>query len=468
MGHHGMLEYHQDYVSLDFKFLRTFLLSPKQWLVAAILMLWAFGAYTIFQSSYIQYSPDSFLYKALSGQPLTLNFLIRGDRSPTLPILLKLFKSETAFVCFQLAFFYLSWLSLFFMLGKVVRSYPVYLLLISVLAGLSIAQTFFSWHKLILTESISLSGAVLLLALLCRFMITQRISTLSVSLTLVAWVIWQFTRDSNAFFSLLVALGFLVICSLSRISDNENPKWKKGQVMAIVMCLFAAFQLFSINSSDRWKFPLIDVIGLRVLPNEAMTKEFVAMGMPMNDRVLCFKGKNAVDCKKDWAAFGDWLDSGEARDDYQHWLLSHFDTALITLFEHWEPIWTSESILYGHSLESPLSLYATRIALPRGQDFLNFMGISFYAFALAVCVMLHHGFRHWTSVLLMFYAVNIPIAFIAFHGDALDVDRHTINVQLNTYLTSWILILWSLSFTIEGILAALTTGLRTLRARWRP
>jgi hypothetical protein len=70
-------------------------------------------------------------------------------------------------------------------------------------------------------------------------------------------------------------------------------------------------------------------------------------------------------------------------------------------------------------------------------------------------VALRSGFRHWLSGLLLFYAVNIPIAFIAFHGDALEVDRHTLNAQLNTYLTSWILILWSVGFILEYIFAGL-------------
>jgi|GEM_PF-6917398 len=462
-----MLEYQQDYVSLKFTFLRTFLCSPKLWLIAAILLVWAACALSIFKSSYIQYSPDSFLYKALSQQPLTLHFLVHGDRSPTLPILLKLFKSEIAFVWFQLCFFYLSWMTLFMVLRKVVKTYLAYIALVCVLASLSIAQTFFSWHKLILTESISLSGAVLLLALLCRFLISERVTNFAFSTTMVAWVVWQFTRDSNTYFSLMIAIGFMVICSIARFSERKNEKWKKGQMLAFAMCLFASFQLFSINSSERWKFPLVDVIGLRILPNPVLTSEFVAMGMPMNEKVLCFRGKNAVDCNKDWSGFGKWFESGEARVDYQDWLLKNFVYSIQLLLVNWEPIWTSDSILYGHSLESPLSVQATKIALPRGQNFLDFIAVTLVAAALALCVVLRHGFRHWLSALLMFYVASIPIAFIAFHGDALDVDRHTINVQLNTYLTGWILILWSVSFIIEGIMAALYATGRKIRSAVR-
>ncbi len=457
-----MLEPQQEYISFNFTFLRTFLSSPKWWIIVAILSAWIVSAYAIFDASYIQYSPDSFLYKALSQQPLTLNFLIQGDRSPTLPVLLKLFKSEHAFVWFQLGFFYLSWLTLFLFLRTVIKNYFAYVALLCVLAALSIAQIFFSWHKLILTESVSLSGAVLLLALLCRILAAETVSRATVGYTLVAWILWQFTRDSNAFFSLMIAAGFLVVCSLGLLAERKSKKWKKGQILAFAMCLFASFQLFSINSSERWKFPLVNVIGLRILPDAALTSEFVAMGMPMNEKVLCFRGKNAVDCNKDWSGFGQWLKSGEAKADYQYWLLKHFVNSVEALFLNWEKIWTSDTILYGRSLQSPISVYATKIALPKGEDFLHFTATSLAAAALALSVALRSGLRHWLSGLLLFYAVNIPIAFIAFHGDALDVDRHTLNVQLNTYLTGWILILWAISFILEYIFAAFSAAGRNI------
>ncbi|MBY0406709.1 MAG: hypothetical protein K2Q01_03385, partial [Rickettsiales bacterium] len=427
-----------------------------------------YATFTIFQSSYIQYSPDSFLYKALSQQPLTLHFLVNGDRSPTLPVLLKLFRSEGAFVYFQLAFFYLSWLALFAMLYRVISVFPVYIALLALLCSLSLAQIFFSWHKLILTESVSLSGAVLLLALLSRFMVQESPNYATVCSTLVAWVMWQFTRDANAFFSLLIALGFFTLSTIARLTKRTDDKWKKGQLLSALMIAFAAFQIFSINSSQRWQFPLVDVIALRVLPSEELTKEFVAMGMPMNDKVLCFKGKTAVDCNNDWTGFGAWFDTGEARKDYQSWLIQHFDRSLMEVLHNWEKIWTTETILYGRSLETEFSKQATRIALPRGQTFLLFCGASFLAAVLALCVSLHHGLRHWLSVLLMFWVANLPVAFVAFHGDALDVDRHTLNVQLNTYVTGWILIGWSISFVIESILAALMAAARGARNLVRP
>lgn len=457
-----MDETQEQYLSLNFRPLWRFLSSPKLWFVAAIIGAWAYGTFSIFQSSYIQYSPDSFLYKALSQQELSLHFLINGDRSPTLPILLKLLKSEGAFVYFQLAFFYLSWCSLFALLYRTIRVYLVYLPLLALLCALSLAQIFFSWHKLILTESVSLSGAVLLLALLSRFMVLEVVGTGLVAGTLVAWVMWQFARDSNAFFSLLIAAGFFTVSCLGRFAERENPKWKKGQFLGAAMLLFAAFQIFSINSSNRWQFPLVDVIALRILPDVQLTQEFVEMGMPLNDKVLCFEGKTAVDCNKDWSGFGEWFDTGKARKDYQSWLLRNFSRSLTEVFKNWEKIWTTETILYGRSLETDLSKKATRMALPKGPDFLLFAAASFCAAVLALCVALHRGLRHWLSVLLMFYVVNIPVAFVAFHGDALDVDRHTLNVQLNTYLTGWILIFWSISFAIQSFFAVLIAMFKAL------
>lgn len=444
-----MLEASDDYYKINYDRMWNVIRSPKQWIIAAIFLVWAYSAYAIFQASYIQYSPDSFLYKALSQEPLTLHFLVHGIRSPTLPLLLKLFKTEAAFVYFQLGFFYLSWIMLFLVFQKLFKSYLSYLALICFLAPLSLAQIYFSWHKLILTESISLSGAVLLLALLCRFMSLDKITNSTVNCIIVPWVLWQFARDTNAFFSLGIALGFLTLSTIGRISERSSRKWKKGQLIGIIICVFAIFQLYTISQSDRWKFPLVNVIGLRVLPSAEKTKEFVEMGMPMNEKVACFRGKNAVDCNNDWSGFGNWFESGKARSDYQHWLLTHFFDSMLAVLKDWEKVWTTETILYGRSLETPISKYAGKFALPKGKYFLLFIMFSLVSAAFALCVALRHRLKHWLSVLLIFYVANIPVAFVAYHGDALDVDRHTLNVQLNTYLTGWMLIFWNLNFFID-------------------
>ena len=448
-----------DYYSIDFSVLGAWLISLRFWIIFLIISGWMISAYGIFDSSYIQYLSDTFLYKELSQQPLTMDFLVHGARSPTLPILLKLFKSEDALVNFQLAFFFASWLTLFLVLGTLIKTHFVYAALVCVLAALSVSSNFFCWHKIILSESISLSGAVLLFAQLCRFMTLESVTKKTIEFLLSGWIIWQFTRDTNAYFSLFIAIGFMAICTVARLTEASSEKWKKGQIISAVILLFAFLQIASINSSDRWKFPLVNVIGLRILPDAEHTREFVELGMPMNDKVICFTNKVAVDCNADWSGFGEWFETGKAKVDYQRWLLMNLPSTIAEVFTHWETIWTPDTMLYSHATETPLSASATAIAQPRGIYFLIFISLSLLSVVMALCVVVRAGCKHWLAILLLFYAVNVPMAFIAYHGDALDIDRHMLNVQLSTCLTGWILIMWGLSYGIETIRKSL--GRRT-------
>lgn len=445
----------QEYYTLDLRAIGRRMLSLRFWVKLAVLSVWAGSAYYIFDSAYIQYLSDTFLYKELSNQPLTIDFLVHGARSPSLPILLKLFKSELAFVYFQLAFFYIAWLTLFLVLEKVVKVFPVYVALICTLSALSVSLNFFCWHKMIMSESVSLSGAVLLFAQLIRFVVAEKVTRKDCGYLLAGWIIWQFARDTNAYFSLFVALGFVLVATLWRIIEGMGGKWQAGQLVALAMLVFASAQISSINSSDRWKFPLVNVIGLRILPDEERTRQFVEMGMPMNDKVACFRGKVAIHCNADWSGFGEWFDSGKAKADYQHWLLMHFNVTAMEVFANWQHVWTPDTMLYSHAVETKWSADSTALVQPRGDDFLKFAALSIGAALLAMCVSLRHGFNHWLTIVLMFYVISFAMAFIAYHGDALDVDRHTVNVQLNTYLTGWILIFWSVSFALETLFSML-------------
>jgi hypothetical protein len=59
---------------------------------------------------------------------------------------------------------------------------------------------------------------------------------------------------------------------------------------------------------------------------------FVAHGMPMNPKVMCFARKWGWDCQGDLSGFGDWLD-GNIKSLYARYLLSHpLETTVVPFF----------------------------------------------------------------------------------------------------------------------------------------
>lgn len=440
------------YYTLDFRKIASHLRSPGFWFYALIISLWIACAVAVFNESFLQYFPDSFRYQSLSLQPFSLKFLIAGERPPVLPILLKLFKSETVLVYFQLLFFIGCWLTLFNVLKDTVKPFVIYLPLVVVLAALSLCRVFFLWNKAVLTESISLSGAVLLLALFCRFMKLKTVTGSTCGTILFFWLFWEFDRDANAYFALCVAIGFFIICTWSRIMEDAKDKWRAGQTLSLVLLLLTSLHIVSINASNRWQWPLVDVIGLRILPDPARTAQFAELGMPVNEKVTRFTNKIAADYNQDWSGFGEWLQSKQAQQAYQTWLIKRFPDAVREIFTEWHKIWNDDFAYYKHSAEPEISRVAAAIALFRGHDFFLFIEISLVVFAISCVVALVSRRERWIAVVALFFAVNLPAAFISYHGDSIDIERHSLNVQLNTYLTGFILIFWLAAFIVSSLI----------------
>src|SRR5258706_2355896 len=104
-----------------------------------------------------------------------------------------------------------------------------------------------------------------------------------------------------------------------------------------------------VDSGRRWQYPLMNVIGQRMLVDESRTAFFAANGMPTDAKVMRFRGDfahshgNAIFRDADMAYFRDWLDA-RGKATYVYFLLSH----------------------PGDSLREPLQAYRTILRPPLG------------------------------------------------------------------------------------------------------
>ncbi|MDE3016795.1 MAG: hypothetical protein KGI29_07775 [Pseudomonadota bacterium] len=427
-------------------YLRYLSQVPKINLV--LIGLWIIASVWLFFAIPIPVYADSAQYFDVSDIPLfPLTNFIYADRAFTVPLLLKLFPSEQAMTSFQLALFIFSWGFLFLLVSDVIKPAILSGLCIFFLSMVSLSWIFFFWNRAIMSESVSFSGFVLVFALLCRFLLSPRPSRLLVYSIVPVWVLWNNSRDSNAYYSLCVALIFFAAFAIHALREKTSRKWKEGMViMGLVLC-FTAVQISAEADARREELNMVNIIGQRILPYPDRTADFVRLGMPLNEKVLCFRGKFYWNCSQDYSGFGTWLKSTAWKWAYTSWLLNHItDYDLKTMIMDSDIIWTRDIESTHVDIQTPpFSAFASTIGLPRGEALIVFALAVLAAFLTACFHIIKSRFRHWILTPAVMLAGTLPLTFICYHGDAGGVDRHCLDIQLNFYVIGWVVIFWLIS-----------------------
>lgn len=429
-------------------YLRYIAQIPKPHL--ALMALWVTAAMSIFFSIPILTFPDTISYRNASLQPLLpLTDFLYSERALSFPLVIKFFYSDLAITYFQLLLFITSWGFLFLVVSDVIKPAALGSACIFLLSLASLSWVFFFWNRAILSESISLSGFVLVFALLCRFFLSSSPSRLLIYSIVPIWVFWENSRDTNAFFSLSAAAIFLLVFAVNALQDKGNHKWKAGWLMMGLILAATAFQISAFNAKNsEWRvnYPLIDVLGQRILPSPERTAELVKLGMPMNDKVMCFKGKLWWDCAKDYSGFGDWLKSGEGRRTYMIWLMQNMGYTFKSAIADRDIIFSKNFSGYTEDITvNPFSAFFSTLALPSGKALPVFICIAVIAFLAAGFHSIKTKFRHWIVIPAGVFLSAVPLALACYHGDAAGVDRHSLVVQMDVYAIGWVLIFWLIS-----------------------
>ena len=119
-------------------------------------------------------------------------------------------------------------------------------------------------------------------------------------------LLWTFSRDTNAWVVLMVALFLLLLLGL-RLID--------GKYLVLSIAFIAMFLLSNLSADlgDRWIFPFQNVLGRRILPNTQAVDFFVNCGMPVSPALMQLAGGYANSLDR---AFYD----DPALEDYRQWV----------------------------------------------------------------------------------------------------------------------------------------------------
>jgi hypothetical protein len=427
---------------------------------------------TLIQPSSSERWSDPDDYMRVAQLPLTSLRFWAGPRVFGFPLLLKLLGNQPQLVIgTQFAIATLCWSLLAISFAACLRARWLRPVALGLILGFSLSLDIVQWDFMLFSESLASSLMALMIGLWLLLLrsyesglASQRRAVLFGLLAIVT-IGWSFVRDSNAYVVLGIAglVGLALLGWWRRVPDRIIYAGLAGLLVAVFLV-----QNWAADAGRRWQYPLVNLIGKRILVDEQRTAFFAANAMPTDEKVMRYRDNfahshgNAIFRDADMSYFRDWLDT-RGKSTYTRFLLSHPAAVLR------EPLREYRTIL-----RPPLGYYGTRAGLTFPPWLLWLTGalyirtpepiglavgaLTLAGFALAA---LRLGRPVWlapAALALLIY----PSMFLIWHGDAIDVGRHSYLIGVQLRLVFWMLC-W---FTVDLILSSIAE--RRRHASLRP
>ncbi|MSX16446.1 MAG: hypothetical protein F2805_09010, partial [Actinobacteria bacterium] len=259
--------------------------------------------------------PDSASYlKVAKLGPISPSFWFT-ERPVGVPLMMWLSAfNNRAFVLIQTTLFAVSVAFLCHTVLRLMKVRPLAWLACAAIAAIAIQPKFGVWNLEVLSESLGMSLSII--AFTCWLRASQVFTAGRIWIATLATVAWMLLRDSHGIPVMILAIGLAVIAW--RISD-------KASRLTLLKCLgvmLLAFSYISVSQavSNRNQYPLMNNVGLRILPDQEMTNNFVDRGMPTNETLLGRSGRNTWDDgeiflqSSELAKFRNWVNGSGQTD----------------------------------------------------------------------------------------------------------------------------------------------------------
>jgi hypothetical protein len=353
--------------------------------------------------------------------------------------------SQSAIDLFQLSLSTLAWLWLAWTFARSLRNQWIKLTGFVMTLGLSLTPTVQLWNHTVLSESLSISLLVLILAAFVR--LSQGWKWRYLFGLILFFVLWMSFREANAYIALFVAAALLLMGFVRR---TFRVYWLL--TFFIGGAFLVNYQFSSAYGLPRWALPMAEVITHRILPDQKYLEYFSENGMPVTPELMALSGKNAnsdnyaIINTNELKKFSRWLFS-DARNVYVKFLLTH-------------PIYTITSplvdikALLGYDYFEGFHIPNYAPALPKQVNnlfypvswFWIYLGVSLLAAGFILVTNLRIKERvYW--IVLAFLLLALPQLYLIWHGDALDVERHAVVMNIQFHLG----ILWLVIFYIDAV-----------------
>ncbi len=349
--------------------------------------------------------------------------------------------SLTAINLFQVALSAAAWLGLAWTLLHSLQNRWVKVLSYSAILAFSLTPAVQVWNHAVLSESLSISGMILLLTLFLR--LHQRWRWRTFFFLMVGFVLWMSVRETHTYLGLWVA-GVLLLAGFLR--RTFRVYWLL--MLCILIAFFVNQRLASAYRLPRWALPMAEVITMRILPEPEYLAFFAHNGMPTPPELLALSGKWAI--SNDFAVVNDpklrkfsrWLFQ-DAPKVYVRFLLAHPAYLILSPWENIQRLLAADYFKvipienYFPLLPSALNEWLYPIVWFWAYFWLSLLVI---AASLGMALFRRQG---QYGLPLLFFLLSLPHLYLTWHGDALDVERHAalVNVQWHVGLLSMALLL---------------------------
>ena len=400
----------------------------------------------------VGYGPDSAYYIAAAKAPVwSMKFLATPNGAPFLfPLLAKVcLRSLRAIVIAESAIAAAAWLFLASTVGSRMRRPAARTFGFAALLLLAVSPPVLLWNVFIATETLSIALLCVAIALFIRLMsgAAGRHDFVAFAVVLVALAC---TRDTYAPLLLVVA----VIAGVAALVRRDLRR--RGAIIVLV-CLVAGIGNAALsNHAGRWFDPLDETIAARLLRSPEATDYLVDHGMPYNQQVRALRNQYAivylaynVTYGKEYASYRKWLLS-DGRSTYTSFLLTHpwFDVS--EPFDDRKRVLTPGVLFYSntyHTAPRGPFVYAGKVGMPQSQSVVEiWIGLALIA---AIGLWMRRRDRALFVATGTVAFLVIPHFMVAWHGDALELDRHIIGAAVQLRIVLWIVTALALDAVLE-------------------
>ncbi len=279
------------------------------------------------------------------------------------------------------------------------------------------------WTTHVLSESLAISTGVAALAgwwwFAARPSTRRAIAALAVSFAFVL------TRDSNVVTFAVTVIPALLVVGWRARSSRLGRTLLAGAAAAVVLC---GYVTVAQDVADRNVYPVINNVGLRILPDASMTSWFEARGMPVDDALLAHTGANAFDD-------GSAMLEDPALAEFRQWASGAGQRWQLVSYVRHAPFWSG---LLGDRLDELLRYdfeaydvfgVGDRLASPGLDGPRSSMQLAIWLGGAAAGLVLAASrarLRGRTAVVGLALFGALLDVYLSFAGDALEVQRHLV------------------------------------------
>lgn len=430
-------------------------MTHRYQILSMLFMVLVFGSYAVIRvvniSTAVQKvksTGDTPAFIRISTENISSSGFLASTRPMIFPLLIKVSGGNPERVAWiQGLFSILSWGILAVGVAYSIRNPILRLFSFVWILVFSLFQYIIAWDAVLLTESLALSLMAIFVA--GWLWLAKGWHWGKVMAICFTGFLWAFTRDTNAWVVLMIALVIPLLVILKGIG-------KKKLVFTFVFLFIFFLSNLSADLGGRWVFPLQNVMTHRILPDPVAMDYFAKdCGMPVSPALLRLEYVWADG--KDRAFFFDpeledyrsWFHES-AKPCYMKWLVLHPLKSVQDSMVEFNGLISMRDIqpsLFPQKFVPILPKQVRSILFP-GRFLLVLYVIVLVLMIAAVIRKTWSQNKAWWVVISLNILV-LPHYMLVWHGDVMGIYRHVMIASTQFYLGAWLVAL----LTLDGLLS---------------